>query len=139
MNLLHIICFFLKNLLFIPDFTVAPHKKNLSVWKNLKNLSNFQNYKLIIVSFKNDEIKTIDSCEYIWEAGVGFSHSPPQNFNHDYNRTEILKLLLTTFSEAMYTPPNSMWTKKSILFNKSVKIKSFLLFKSSNTYSQTCG
>lgn len=56
---------------------------------------------------KAEDIKTIDSCEFIWEAGVGFSHSPPQNFNHDYNRTEILKLLLTTFSETIYLQPLS--------------------------------
>jgi hypothetical protein len=55
----------------------------------------------------DDKIKTIDSCEYIWEAGVGFSNSPAQNYQHDYNRTEILKLLLTTFSETIYLPPLS--------------------------------
>ena len=55
----------------------------------------------------DDKIKTIDSCEYIWEAGVGFSNSPAQNYQHDYNRTEILKLLLTSFSETIYLPPLS--------------------------------
>ena len=48
---------------------------------------------------------TIDSCEYIWEAGVGFAHSPPHNSFHDQNRMELLKLLLTCFSETMYLPP----------------------------------
>jgi hypothetical protein len=47
----------------------------------------------------------IDTCEYIWEAGVGFSQSSPHNFHHDYNRIEILKLLLTAFSENVYLPP----------------------------------
>ena len=39
------------------------------------------------------------------EAGVGFATSPPGNPQFDCNRTELLKLLLTCFSEAMYLPP----------------------------------
>ncbi|XP_044309826.1 protein HID1 isoform X2 [Varanus komodoensis] len=54
-----------------------------------------------------EDIHAIDSCEYIWEAGVGFAHSPSPNFFHDLNRTELLKLLLTCFSEVMYLPPSS--------------------------------
>lgn len=45
---------------------------------------------------------TIDSCEYIWQAGVGFAQTPSHSTTHDTNRTEILKLLLTCFSETMY-------------------------------------
>ncbi|VDN11198.1 unnamed protein product [Dibothriocephalus latus] len=45
---------------------------------------------------------TIDSCEYIWESGVGFAQSHPPNVQHDSNRTEILRLLLVCFSETMY-------------------------------------
>ncbi|KAL8163252.1 UNVERIFIED_CONTAM: cell wall biogenesis protein [Gekko kuhli] len=54
-----------------------------------------------------EDIHAIDSCEYIWEAGVGFAHSPPPSYSHDLNRTELLKLLLTCFSEVMYLPPSS--------------------------------
>ncbi|CAB1350091.1 unnamed protein product [Coregonus sp. 'balchen'] len=54
-----------------------------------------------------EDMQTIDSCEYIWEAGVGFAQSPPLNYIHDLNRTELLRLLLTCFSEAMYLPPSS--------------------------------
>ncbi|XP_068610586.1 protein HID1b [Brachionichthys hirsutus] len=75
------------DLLFCPDFTVQCHKKN--------------NPDTV------DHIQSIDSCEYIWEAGVGFAQSPPTNYYHDINRTELLKLLLTCFSEAMYLPPSS--------------------------------
>ena len=70
--------------------------QDLSVLKNVD-----------VNSLSDDKIKTIDSCEYIWEAGVGFSNSPAQNYQHDYNRTEILKLLLATFSETIYLPPLS--------------------------------
>uniref|UniRef100_H3AL71 HID1 domain containing n=1 Tax=Latimeria chalumnae TaxID=7897 RepID=H3AL71_LATCH len=77
----------IADLLFCPDFTVQSHKKGGPETA--------------------EDIHSIDSCEYIWEAGVGFAHSPPLNYNHDLNRTELLKLLLTCFSEAMYLLPSS--------------------------------
>ena len=52
------------------------------------------------------DLANIDSCAYIWEAGVGFATSPPHVPVQDYHRTELLKLLLTCFSEAMYLPPS---------------------------------
>uniref|UniRef100_A0A8C5H0Y4 Protein HID1-like n=1 Tax=Gouania willdenowi TaxID=441366 RepID=A0A8C5H0Y4_GOUWI len=69
------------DLLFCPDFTVHSHKR--------------------------ESMQSLDSCEYIWESGVGFAQSPPLNYIHDLNRTELLRLLLTCFSEAMYLPPSS--------------------------------
>ncbi|XP_054455012.1 protein HID1b [Anoplopoma fimbria] len=77
----------IADLLFCPDFTAQSHKKN-----NQDSA---------------EDIRSIDSCEYIWEAGVGFAQSPPLNYVHDLNRTELLKLLLTCLSEAMYLPPSS--------------------------------
>ncbi|MGH0144664.1 UNVERIFIED_CONTAM: hypothetical protein FKN15_029637 [Acipenser sinensis] len=77
----------IADLLFCPEFTVQSHKKG-----SLDSA---------------EDIHSIDSCEYIWEAGVGFAHSPPLNYIHDLNRTELLKLLLTCFSEAMYLAPSS--------------------------------
>lgn len=65
---------------------------------------------------------SIDSCEYIWEAGVGFAHSPTHSVTHDSNRTEIIKLLLTCFSETMYLPPIgkcSVRTWKAAMFVKT--------------------
>ncbi|XP_019645558.1 PREDICTED: protein HID1-like isoform X6 [Branchiostoma belcheri] len=75
----------LSDLLFCPDFTVAPNKK--------------------AGPETHEDLQSIDSCEYIWESGVGFAHSPAQYPHHDQNRSEILKLLLTCFSETMYQPP----------------------------------
>ncbi|VDM23779.1 unnamed protein product [Hydatigera taeniaeformis] len=72
----------LCDLLFCPDFTVQSITK-----------SGPENA---------EDMHTIDSCEYIWEAGVGFAQSPPQNAQHDANRTEIIRLLLVCFSETMY-------------------------------------
>lgn len=82
----------ISDLLFCPDFTVQRHSKNCPDTP--------------------EDIQSIDSCEFIWEAGVGFAQSPPINYIHDQNRTELLKLLLTCFSEAMYLPPSS--EKKSL-------------------------
>ncbi|OZC05016.1 hypothetical protein X798_08009 [Onchocerca flexuosa] len=73
----------LTDLLFCPEFTVS----------SLRNHSG-----------GSDDLSTIDSCEYIWEAGVGFATKPPQIAEHDQRRTEILKLLLTCFSEVIYVP-----------------------------------
>uniref|UniRef100_A0A3P9MNM2 HID1 domain containing n=1 Tax=Oryzias latipes TaxID=8090 RepID=A0A3P9MNM2_ORYLA len=74
------------DLLFCPDFTVHSHKRGPD---------------------SVESMQSIDSCEYIWEAGVGFAQSPPLNYIHDLNRTELLRLLLTCFSETMYLPPAS--------------------------------
>ncbi|UJR37222.1 hypothetical protein I4U23_029931 [Adineta vaga] len=75
----------LADLLFCPDFTVASKKK-----KGPEN---------------PEDIHTIDSCEYIWEPGVGFSQTTVHVPSNDRNRTEILKLLLTCFSETIYMIP----------------------------------
>jgi hypothetical protein len=56
---------------------------------------------------KHEDLHSIDSCEFIWEAGVGFAHAAPHDPRLDNNRNEILKLLLTCFSQAMYHPPGS--------------------------------
>lgn len=71
----------LKDLLFCPDFTVSHNRKGPET---------------------HEDLASVDSCEYIWESGVGFTISPAHNFQHDQHRAEILKLLLTCFSEAMY-------------------------------------
>ncbi|XP_053509830.1 protein HID1 isoform X3 [Ictalurus furcatus] len=77
----------ISDLLFCPEFTVQSHKRG-----GPDSL---------------EDMQSLDSCEYIWEAGVGFAQSPPLNYIHDLNRTELLRLLLTCFSEAMYLPPSS--------------------------------
>ena len=60
-----------------------------------------------------EDIQTIDSCEYIWEAGVGFSQTSVHVPIHDRNRTEILKLLLTCFSETIYLTPSGSFQKSN--------------------------
>ncbi|EDW31695.1 GL11258 [Drosophila persimilis] len=80
-SLLNAIC----DLLFCPDFTVTSARR--------------------AGPEKAEELANIDSCEYIWEAGVGFAQSPPHNAHMERRRTELLKLLLTCFSEPMYRSP----------------------------------
>ncbi|KAJ8283164.1 hypothetical protein COCON_G00020140 [Conger conger] len=75
----------IADLLFCPDFTVQNHRRG--------------------GPDSAEDIQSVDSCEHIWEAGVGFAQPPPLNYTHDLNRVELLKLLLTCFSEAMYLPP----------------------------------
>lgn len=72
--------------MFCPDFTVTATRKTGPE--------------------KAEELANIDSCEYIWEAGVGFAHSPPKNSQLEQRRTELLKLLLACFSETMYRTAN---------------------------------
>ncbi|CAH8613634.1 unnamed protein product [Schistosoma bovis] len=72
----------LCDLLFCPDFTVHSISKSGPEGP--------------------EDMHTIDSCEYIWQSGVGFAQAPAVNVIHDSNRTEILKLILTCFSETMY-------------------------------------
>ncbi|VDM72686.1 unnamed protein product [Strongylus vulgaris] len=53
---------------------------------------------------KVDDLASLETCELIWEAGVGFANKPSSSAQYDQNRTEILKLLLTCFSEVIYAP-----------------------------------
>lgn len=70
----------LSDLLFCPGFTVNPLPKNTTI----------------------ESLSKVDSCEYIWQAGVGFSNKVLINTAYDSVRTEILKLLLICFSETIY-------------------------------------
>ncbi|CAI5456002.1 unnamed protein product [Caenorhabditis angaria] len=72
-----------SDLLFCPDFTVSSQNSSAD---------------------KVDDLSNIDPCEYIWEAGVGFGSKLPMVAQHFQNRLEILKLLLTCFSEVIYSP-----------------------------------
>lgn len=78
----------LADLLFCPDFTVAPLDLKAS--------------KFGTPDTPPEDLQSIDSCEYIWEAGVGCSIPAPSNATYDHNKTELLRLLLACFSESMY-------------------------------------
>ncbi|TRY70371.1 hypothetical protein TCAL_04485 [Tigriopus californicus] len=80
-SMLNAVC----DLLFCPEFTVAPNKNG--------------------ARDEADDLQTLDSCEYIWASGVGFAHKPIDNPQYDLNRRELLRLLQTCFSQSMYLPP----------------------------------
>lgn len=50
-------------------------------------------------------MQNLDSCEYIWAAGVGFANVPQNAASYDLHRRELLRLLATCFSQSMYLPP----------------------------------
>ena len=70
------------DLMFCPDFTVSSSRSRTRE--------------------EVDELANIDSCEYIWEVGVGCAQSTAQVTQHHHNREELLRLLLTTFSQSIY-------------------------------------
>ncbi|XP_022120866.2 protein HID1 [Pieris rapae] len=78
------------DLLFCPDFTVTSSKRSGPE--------------------RAEELSSLDSCEYIWAGGVGFARSPAHCAQHEANRTELLRLLLTCFSETIYRPPQQAAT-----------------------------
>ncbi|XP_053609587.1 protein HID1 [Plodia interpunctella] len=82
-SLINAIC----DLLFCPDFTVTSTKRSGPE--------------------RAEELSSLDSCEYIWAGGVGFARSPPRNAQHEAARTELLRLLLTCFSETIYLPQHA--------------------------------
>nr|XP_049694011.1 protein HID1 isoform X2 [Helicoverpa armigera]XP_049694012.1 protein HID1 isoform X3 [Helicoverpa armigera]XP_049694013.1 protein HID1 isoform X4 [Helicoverpa armigera]XP_049694014.1 protein HID1 isoform X5 [Helicoverpa armigera] len=79
-SLINAVC----DLLFCPDFTVTTTKR--------------------AGPERAEELSSLDSCEYIWAGGVGFARSPTRVSPHEAARTELLRLLLTCFSETIYKP-----------------------------------
>ena len=81
-SLLNAVC----DLLFCPEFTVAPNKSGSG-------------------RDEAEDLQNIDSCEYIWASGVGFANNPQTAASYDLHRRELLRLLATCFSQSMYLPP----------------------------------
>lgn len=79
-SLINAVC----DLLFCPDFTVATTKR--------------------AGPERAEELSSLDSCEYIWAGGVGFARSPARVAAHEAARAELLRLMLTCFSETIYKP-----------------------------------
>ncbi|CAH0585454.1 unnamed protein product [Chrysodeixis includens] len=82
-SLINAVC----DLLFCPDFTVTTTKR--------------------AGPERAEELSSLDSCEYIWAGGVGFARSPARAASHEAARSELLRLLLTCFSETIYKPASS--------------------------------
>lgn len=91
MPLAHSLILSICDLLFCPDFTVPPLPSSKGHFGSPDT--------------PPDDLQSIDSCEYIWESGVGFTSNVPSTNHYDANRTELLRLLLTCFSCSMYLTP----------------------------------
>ena len=74
----------ISDLMFCPDFTVSTPKKTAGAPEVA------------------DDIKALDSCEYIWVSGVGCVQSQQSTKQQEQIRTELLRLLLTCCSEPVY-------------------------------------
>ena len=70
--LAHSLLLRLADLLFCPDFTVAGASRTRT-------------------RDEVDELVNIDSCEYIWERGVGCAQTMSQHSQHHHNRLELLR------------------------------------------------
>lgn len=82
------------DLLFCPEFTVLPH--------DYSYLSN-------AVDAPPEDLKSLSTCDYVWEPGVGFDLNINSTMNYDKNRSELLRALLACLSVALYeTPDNSI-------------------------------
>lgn len=77
------------DLLFCPEFTVPAHT----------DLSNNADNP-------PEDIQSLISCEYVWEPGVGFESRINSTTLYDKNRIDILRLVLTCFSETLYCKPS---------------------------------
>lgn len=89
--LAHSLILSICDLLFCPDFTVPPLPCSKGHFGSPDT--------------PPEDLQSIDSCEYIWESGVGFTSNSPSSTHYDANRTELLRLLLTCFSCSMYLTP----------------------------------
>ncbi|OQR77610.1 UPF0663 transmembrane protein C17orf28-like [Tropilaelaps mercedesae] len=90
----HTLLISLCDLLFCPDFTVHSARGSANGSANISK-------------GPDGPEEVTDSCELIWEPGVGCANAPARSARHDNARTEILKLLLTLFSDTMYQLPTS--------------------------------
>ena len=50
-----------------------------------------------------DELSGLDSCELLWEKGVGFAQRPVQVNQHHHNRTELLRPIISCFTQVGFT------------------------------------
>ena len=85
--LAHSLLLRLSDLLFCPDFTVTSSRNRSR--DEVREASPV--CVLIIIIIQADELVNIDSCEYIWEKGVGCAQSMSQHSQHHHNRLELLR------------------------------------------------
>jgi hypothetical protein len=70
--------YILKKKRFSPRFTAPP-----CIWTKGSELR-----MMLLLQGRDEmeELTNLDSCEYIWERGVGFAQTPTQVPQHHHNR-----------------------------------------------------
>lgn len=86
------------DLLFCPEFTVTSHTESY--------LSNS-------IDTPPEDLKSISTCDYVWEPGVGFESSINSTTYYDKSRSELLRLLLTCLSSTLYETPSESINKRN--------------------------
>ena len=109
-SMLNAVC----DLLFCPEFTVAPASKKGAAREEADD----------------DDLQTLDSCEYIWAAGVGFASKTTEAPHFDLHRRELLRLIETCFSQSMYASPDGVHNKWVQYFTSSENRHALPLFTS---------
>lgn len=87
------------DLLFCPEFTVAPHNDG---------------YFSKVVDGPPEDIRSLFSHNYIWEPGVGFDSDINSTLLYDKSRSELLRLLLTCFGSILCVRPQNALTYRNL-------------------------
>lgn len=80
------------DLLFCPEFTVSPLTDK---------------YLNSTIDAPPEDLKSLPTCDYVWEPGVGFESGANSTTYFDKSRSELLRLLLVCISETLYKTPNA--------------------------------
>lgn len=86
------------DLLFCPEFTVSPH---------------YESYLLSKVDAPPEDLKSLATCDYVWEPGVGFDSNVNSTTYYDKSRSELIKLLLACLSSTLYDHPSCSIGKRN--------------------------
>lgn len=80
------------DLLFCPEFTVPSHS---------------QGYLSNSIDGPPEDLKSLATCDYVWEPGVGFDSNINSTTYYDKSRSVLLRLLLTCLSTTLYETSSS--------------------------------
>ena len=121
-SLINAVC----DLLFCPDFSV-----DRSAHRRGQQSSGAGGQKHHREEADEDDLHTLDSCEYIWAAGVGFASKTADSAPLlDLHRRELLRLLETCFSQTMYEDGSESVNKWVAYFTSSENRHALPLFTS---------
>jgi len=86
------------DLLFCPEFTVLPRSDS---------------YLSTAIDAPPEDLKSLVTCDYIWEPGVGFESKINSTTQYDNIRSDLLRLLLACLSTTLYETPKDAIDKRN--------------------------